>query len=357
MKGYGMFEVNKVGWLEKEKPVLTGGDAILRPVAVAPCSSDTHMSHGGSGPRTNVILGHEAIGEIVEVADNVKNFKKGDIVVVPCVTPDWDAVPLQDPDHSEAHDHSLMGGFKFLSSKDGVFGEFFHVNNADANLVHMPDDVTIEQALMTVDMMSTGFYGAEMAKVKLGDTVVVFGIGPVGLMAVAGAKLRGAGEIIAIGTRPNCVELAKEYGATKILSYKEGDLADQVRALYPEGVDCTIIAGGTTDNITQSLRMVKPGGIISNVNYYDPSETVSFPALLWGLGMSDITITGGFCRGGARRIERLLNVIRTGRVDPGKLLNYKFEGFDQIEDAFKLMDEKPRDLIKPYVLIDWDKEA
>ena len=81
---------------------------------------------------------------------------------------------------------------------------------------------------MTVDMMSTGFYGVEMADVQLGDSVVVFGIGPVGLMAVAGAKLRGAGNIYAIGTRKNCAELAKEYGATDIISYKDGDLVQQI---------------------------------------------------------------------------------------------------------------------------------
>jgi threonine dehydrogenase-like Zn-dependent dehydrogenase len=341
MKGYGMISVDNVGWIEKDKPVLTGGDAILRPIAVAPCTSDTHTSHGGAGPKENLILGHEAIGEVVEVADDVKHFKPGDIVVVPCVTPDWSAKALQDGYYNEAHDVGLMQGFKFLNSKDGVFAEFFHVNNADSNLVLKPENVSIEQALMTVDMMSTGFCGAEMADVKYGDTVVVFGIGPVGLMAVAGAALRGAGEIIAIGTRPDCIALAKEYGATKILSYKEGDLADQVRAIYPEGVDCTIIAGGTTENINQSLRMVKANGTISNINYFDVSEDISFPAALWGLGMADIKIVGGFCRGGAKRIERMLNIIAAKRLDPGKLLNYKYEGFDKIEEAFKVMDENP----------------
>lgn len=106
--------------------------------------------------------------------------------------------------------------------KDGVFAEYYHVNNADANLFLMPDDVSIEDALMTTDMMSTGFHAVENAEIKYGDNVVVFGIGPVGLMAVAGAALLGCGKLYAIGTRPNCAALAREYGATISSAIRKG---------------------------------------------------------------------------------------------------------------------------------------
>ncbi len=352
MRGYGMIEVNKPGWIEAEKPQTGPLDALLRPVAVAPCSSDTHAMHGGSGPKENLILGHEAIGEVVEVGELVRGFKPGDRVVVPCNTPDWEVPSLQRRGAPNAHDTGLMRSFKFLGSKDGVFAEFFTVNNADANLVMMPEDVSIEDALMTVDMMSTGFYGAEMADIKFGDSVVVFGIGPVGLMAVAGAALMGAGRIIAIGTRPNCIELAREYGATDIVSYKEGDIVEQILAMEGQ-VDACIIAGGNAGSMNQALALTRPGGTVSTINFYDVTETFQVPAYQWGLGMSDIAIRGGFCPGGAYRIERLLNVIRAGRIHPGKMLNYTFEGFDAIEEAFRVMDEKPRDLIKPIVHIEW----
>lgn len=355
MKGYGMLGLNKAGWIEKEKPTIGALDALVRPIAIAPCSSDTHVLHGGSGPKENLILGHEAVGEIVEVGELVKNFKPGDKVVVPCVTPDWNQLGIQQRGSNNAHDARSMGSFKFLSSKDGVFAEFFTVNNADANLVILPEDVSVDAALMTVDMMSTGFYGVEMADVQLGDSVVVFGIGPVGLMAVAGAKLRGAGRIYAIGTRQNCADLAREYGATDIISYKDGDLVQQILAKEGGQVDRAIIAGGNCQTLNQALMLVKSNGVISNINFYDVTDSFQTPAYLWGLGMSDVTIRGGFCPGGALRIKKMLNLIQTGRVHPEKLLNYKFEGFDKIEDAFKVMDEKPRDLIKPVVHIKWDK--
>ena len=352
MRGYGMHCINSVGWLEKEVPQIGPLDALVRPTAVAPCSSDTHMSHGGSGPVENRILGHEALGEVVEVGELVHDFKPGDKVVVPCCTPDWEAQQLQRRNTNNAHDHGMMASFKFLSAKDGVFAEFFSVNNADANLVPMPEDVSVEDALMTVDMMSTGFYGVEQANIQFGDTVVVFGIGPVGLMAVAGTALRGAGRIIAIGTRPNCAALAREYGATDIVSYKEGDVVEQILGMTGQ-VDACIIAGGSCASVNQALALTRPGGTVSTINYYDASDTFSIPSYAWGLGMSDVSLHTGFCPGGAYRIKQLLNIIQAGRLHPGKMLNYQFEGFDKIEDAFKVMDEKPRDLIKPIVYIEW----
>ena len=352
MRGYGLISVENPGWIEKERPVAGPLDAIVRPLAVAPCSSDVHILHGGNGPQENLILGHEAVGEVVEVGSLVKDFAPGDKVVVPCCTPDWMESDLQRPGSYNAHDTGIMSSFKFLLSKDGVFAEFFHVNCADANLVHMPDDVSVEDALMTVDMMSTGFHGVELADVQFGDTVCVFGIGPVGLMAVAGAALRGAGRIVAIGTRPNCVEMAREFGATDIVSYKEGDVVEQVTGLVGK-VDAAIVAGGGPGTIAQALQITRANGVVSNVNCFDPTDTFEIPAPLWGLGIGDISIRGGFCPGGAYRIRKMLAIIQAGRLHPGKMLNYVYDGFDKIGEALRVMDEKPRDLIKPIVHMSW----
>jgi threonine dehydrogenase-like Zn-dependent dehydrogenase len=347
-----MIKTGQPGWLEKEKPTPGPLDAIIRPIALAPCSSDTHTMHGGSGPKENLILGHEAIGEVVETGDLVCKFKPGDKVVVPCVTPDWTGRYIQEGRYT-AHDNHMMGSFKFLIAKDGTFAEFFHVNMADANLAHLPPGIAIESALMTVDMMSTGFHAVELAEVGYGETVVVIGIGPVGLMAVAGTQLKGAGRIIVVGTRPNCVKIAKEYGATDVVSYKDGDIVQQVKDLTGGSVDKVIIAGGNANTLAQAISMVKTTGIVSSVNYYDAADTFTIPAPVWGLGMANIDIRGGFCPGGAVRIEKLLNIIKYGRLDPSKLITHRFDGFEKIEDAFLLMDKKPADLIKPAIFIKW----
>lgn len=352
MRGYGAISVNKHGWIEKDLMKMGANDAIIKPIAVAPCTSDVHFMKGGSGVVDNRIMGHEAVGEVVEVGSEVKRFKVGDRVIVPCNTPDWGALGTQIRGANNAHDHGMMKSFKFLSSKDGVFAEYFHVNMADGNLVILEDDIPIDSALMTVDMMSTGFYAAEMADIQFGETVVVMGIGPLGLMSVAGAQLKGAGRIIGVGTRPNCIEIAKKYGANDIVSYKEGDVVEQIMEINKGQVDKVIIAGGNAETFSQAVSLTKENGTISNINFFDVTDNLQMPAYTWGLGMADKTIKGGFCPGGARRIEYLTNIIRHKRVDPSLMITHEFHGFDKIEDAFIVMEEKPRDLIKPIVYID-----
>ncbi len=212
MKGFAMLGIGEVGWIEKPKPVAGHLDAIVRPIALAPCTSDVHTVWAGAiGERHNMILGHEAVGEVVEVGSMVLDFKPGDRVIVPAITPCWGC--LQAQAGFAQHSGGMLGGWKFSNIKDGVFGEYFHVNEADANLAHLPKCIDPATAVMLPDMVVTGFHGAELAKIEFGDTVCVIGIGPVGLMSVAGANLKGASRIFAVGSRPTCIDRAKFYGA------------------------------------------------------------------------------------------------------------------------------------------------
>ena len=227
MKGYAMLSIGKTGWIEKDRPACGPDDAIIRPLAMSPCTSDVHTVWAGAlGERHNMILGHEACGVVDEVGSNVKDFKPGERIMVAAITPDWQSIAAQEG--YPMHSGGMLAGWKFSNFKDGVFGEYFHVNDADGNLAHLPDSLSPEEACMLSDMVPTGFHGVELADVKFGDTVLVIGIGPVGLMAVAGANLRGAARIIAVGTRPKCIEVAKAYGAREFVNYKDGDIAEQV---------------------------------------------------------------------------------------------------------------------------------
>ena len=176
MKALAMIRIGEVDWIEKEKPTPGPYDAIVKPLAVAPCTSDIHTAFEGAiGERNNMILGHEAVGEIVEVGKEVKDFKPGDRVVVPAITPDWRSIEVQRgfPMHSTG----MLAGWKFSNFKDGVFADFFHVNDADMNLAYLPKEVSLEEAVMITDMMTTGFHGAELANIGLGYSVAVIGIG------------------------------------------------------------------------------------------------------------------------------------------------------------------------------------
>ncbi len=235
----------------------------------------------------------------------------------------------------------MLAGWKFSNYKDGVFAEFFHVNEADANLAHLPDDLDPGTACMLCDMMPTGFHAAELADIQFGESVCVIGIGPVGLMAVRACVLRGAGDVYCVGTRKDCMDAAKQYGATDFLSYKNGDLAEQIlERTRGKGVDKVVVAGGTADTFDAAIRMVKPGGIIANVNYLGAGDYVKLPRVEWGCGMAHKQIRGGLMPGGRLRAERLLRLIETGRVDPGLLLTHKFYGFSHVEQALYLMKDK-----------------
>lgn len=165
------------------------------PLAVSPCTSDVHtVWEGAIGDRRDMILGHEAVGEIVEVGKLVKDLKTGDKVIVPAITPDWGSLEAQGG--YSMHSGGMLAGWKFSNFKDGVFAEYFHVNEADANLARLPDGVNVADAVMLSDMVPTGFHGAELAQVEYGDSVCVVGIGPVGLMAVAASRVEGRGQAV-----------------------------------------------------------------------------------------------------------------------------------------------------------------
>lgn len=346
-----MLGIGKTGWIEKEVPACGPLDAIVRPLAVSPCTSDIHtVWEGAIGERTSMILGHEAVGEIVEVGSLVKDLKVGDRVIVPAITPDWGSLEAQGG--YSMHSGGMLAGWKFSNFKDGVFAEYFHVNEADANLALLPEGLDPAAAVMLSDMVPTGLHGVELADVQFGDTVCVVGIGPVGLMAVAGAALRGASRLFAVGSRPVCVEAAQAYGATDVINYREGDIVQQVLdKTHGKGVDRVILAGGDNDTFRQAVEMVKPGGYIGNVNYLGSGDYVKIPRAEWGCGMGHKTIRGGLMPGGRLRMEKLASLLETGRLDTSRLLTHRFHGFAHMEEALLLMKEKPRDLIKPVVIL------
>ena len=352
MKGFAMLEIGKVGWIEKEDPKCGVLDAIIKPIAVAPCTSDVHtVWEGAIGQRHNVVLGHECCGEVVEVGPLVKDFKPGDRVIIPAITPDWNSLEAQAG--YAMHSGGMLNGWKFSNYKDGTFGTLIHVNDADGNMALLPENVNPEHACMLSDMVPTGFHGAELADVQFGDDVLVVGIGPVGLMAVAGANLKGAARILAVGTRPVCVEAAKQYGATDFISYKNGSIEEQVLAMTDgKGVDKVIVAGGSVDTFQEVVGCLKPGGKIGNVNYLGSGDFVKIPRIEWGVGMGHKQIQGGLMPGGRLRMEKLAKLLATGKLDVSHLITHRFEGIEGVEQALYLMKDKPRDLIKPVVRVE-----
>ena len=320
MKGYAMLKIGESGWIEKERPKCGPMDAICRPLAVAICTSDVHtLWEGAIGDRHNMILGHECCAEVVEVGELVKDFKPGDRVLVPAITPDWNSLEAQAG--YSMHSGGMLAGWKFSNFKDGVFSEFFHVNDADGNLALLPKNINVVDACMLSDMVPTGFHGVELADVQFGDTVLVIGIGP-----------------------------AKKYGATDFVSYKNGPIFQQVLDMTDgKGVDKVVIAGGGVETFAEAVKCLKPGGKIGNVNYLGSGDNIDIPRVEWGVGMGHKQINGGLMPGGRLRMEKLGALVSAGKLDVSPLSTHVFDGWDHLEEALFLMRDKPKDLIKPVV--------
>ncbi|MFW6142432.1 MAG: NAD(P)-dependent alcohol dehydrogenase [Candidatus Saliniplasma sp.] len=347
MKAFVMKRVGEVGVIEKDKPEAGPNDAIVKPTKGLVCTSDVHTVKGAIGEKEDLTLGHEAVGIVEEVGEEVELFEPGDRVAVGAITPDWGSDAAQ-RDHPSQSGQPL-GGWKFANVKDGVFAEYFHVNDADANMAHIPEGVTDEEAAYVADMMSTGFSGAEIANIPIGGTVAVFAQGPVGLMATKGAQLQGAGMIIAVEGVEKRKEMAKKYGADEVVDFTEVDTVEKIMELTDgEGVDSAIEALGMNETFKQCIEVTKAGGTVSNIGYHGEGEYLQIPRLDWGVGMSEITINNMLCPGGKVRLTNLLRLLDKGKVDPTHMTTHVFK-FDEIEEAFRLMKTKEDGVIKPLI--------
>ncbi len=350
MKCFVMHGIGKVGLMDKPVPRPGPSDAVVRTTTALICTSDVHTLAGAIGERKDLTLGHEAVGvihELGELAAASGLFKVGQRVAVNAITPCYACDNCQRGFSSQCG--GLLGGWKFANVKDGSFAEFFHVNNAIANLAPIPDGLTDEQAAYCTDMLSTGFVGAEFANIPMGGSVAIFSQGPVGLMATVGARLRGAGLIIGIESKPNRIALAKKYGCDEVVDFTKEDSVEAIMKLTGgKGVDSSIEALGSAKTFAACVNVTRPGGTISNTGYHGDGESVPIPRLAWGVGMSDKTIRTGLCPGGSERMGRLMCLIETKRVDPLALTTHRFQ-FKDIEKGFRMMQTKEDGMIKPLI--------
>ena len=349
MKAFVMRGIGKVGFVEKPVPQDPGPNgAIIKTTRALICTSDSHTVAGAIGDRKDLTLGHEAVGIAYKLGREVKGVKEGDRVAVNAITPCYKCANCLRGFTSQCTE--MLGGWKFANIKDGVFAEYFHVNDAEANLAPIPRAVPDEKAVYTCDMMSTGFIGAEHANIPLGGSVAIFAQGPVGLMATVGARLLGAGLVIAVETVPKRKELACHFGADVVIDFREKDPVQAILELTGgEGVDSAIEALGSEATLEACIKVTRPGGTISNVGYHGHGDYLRIPRLAWGVGMGDKTIRTGLCPGGRERMERLLRLLESGRVDPTPLTTHQFKFLD-LPLAFHLMESKEDGILKPLIL-------
>ena len=235
MKAAVFMEKDTVEVIMKPIPMAGPGEAVIKVTLTTICGTDVHIVKGEHSVRSGLTLGHEPVGIISELGLGVTGYKINDRVLVGAITPCGQC-------GSCPHcDGKPMGGWRFGNTIDGCHAEYLLVPFAMANLTLIPDELGDEQVLMCCDIMSTGFGADEVGKVKIGDSVAVFGQGPVGMCATIGARLRGATQVFGVDCNPKRLAMAKELGADEVINFKEADPVQLIMvATNGRGVDVAL---------------------------------------------------------------------------------------------------------------------
>lgn len=347
MRAFVMLGIGRVGTIEKPVPEPGVGGAVVETTAALVCTTDTRTVRGAIGERSDLTLGHEGVGVVARLGAGVRGFREGDRVAVSAITPCFRCPACQRGATSQCA--RVLAGWTYANRKDGVFAERFHVDAAEANLAPIPAGLSDEEACYCCDMLSTGLAGAENAAIPIGGTVAVFAQGPVGLMATAGARLCGAGRVIAVESVPRRQALARFYGADDVVDFSAVDPVAAILELTGgEGVDSAIEALGSGETFAACVEVTRPGGTISNVGFHGTGTHVPLPREAWGSGVGGKTIRTALSPGGAERMARLMRLVANRRVDPTPMTTHRFP-FDDLATAFRMMDRKEDDVVKPLI--------
>src|SRR2546421_2455054 len=390
--GIGDIRLDNVREPELEKPT----DAIVRLTSSAICGTDLHMIRGTmAGMKPGTILGHEGVGIVEEVGTAVRNLKQGDRVVIPstiacgncsyCRCGYYAQCDKANPNGPEAGT-AFFGGPETSGPFDGLQAEFARIPYANVGLVKLPSDIDDDQAILLSDIFPTGFMAAELAEIRPGNTVAVFGCGPVGQFAIASAKLLNAGRIFAIDAIASRLEMAREQGA-EVINFNEEDPVEVLKSFTGGiGVDRAIDAVGVDANAPPAgpgatkAKLKKPmykaeqkkvapktnekgdnwhpgdapsqvlswaveatakAGTLSIIGVY-PETAQTFPI---GQAMEkNLTLKMGNCNH-RKYIAKLVDLVRTGAIDPQEILT-QVEPLTNVIDAYRQFDLRQPGWIK-----------
>jgi alcohol dehydrogenase len=337
----------KIGLREVPRPVPGVGQALIKVTLTTICGTDVHILKGEYPVRDGLIVGHEPVGVIEELGPGVVGYGKGERVIVGAITPCGQCRACLTGVASQCgHGGSgseAIGGWRFGNTIDGCQAEYVLVPDAQANLAKIPNGLTDEEVLLCPDIMSTGFSAAERGHVRLGDSVVVFAQGPIGLCATAGARLAGASLIIAVDSVPQRLEFARRMGADVVLNHKEQDVVVEIKRLTEGGADVAIEALGQAQTFENGLRSIRPGGTLSSLGVYSGHLTIPLDAYSAGLG--DQTIVSSLCPGGKERMRRLMSIVAAKRFPFRDLVTHPFR-LAEIEAAYDLFSHQRDGVMK-----------
>lgn len=346
MKATVFHSPNDIRLEDVPRPHAGTNEAVIRVTLTTICGTDLHIVRGEYPVRPGLVIGHEPVGVIEELGTGVTGYKIGERVLVGAITPCGQcrgclSGNLSQCGHGE--DYESLGGWRFGNTINGAQAEYLLVPNAQANLAKIPDELSDEQVVLLADIASTGFSGAESGRVQIGDSVVVFAQGPIGLCATAGAKLMGAAFVIGVESDAPRAAMARRMGADIVLDPKQTDVVAEVKRLTSGGADVCIEALGIQETFENALRCLRPGGTLSSLGVY--SGKLQMPADAFAAGLGDLKIVTTLCPGGKERMHRLMSMVKSGRFDPTPLITHRFS-LDNILEAYAVFGERRDGVLK-----------
>ncbi|MFI9749698.1 zinc-dependent alcohol dehydrogenase family protein [Streptomyces collinus] len=327
MKGYVFHGPGQAAWEEVPDPVVKEAtDAIVRVGTVTICGTDLHILKGDVPEvRPGTVLGHEAVGEIVEVGGDVRTVRPGDRVLVSCISACGRCRYCREGMYGQCRGG---GGWILGHLIDGTQAEYVRVPYADLSVHPLPSAVSSEDAVLLADIFPTAYeVGVLNGKVRPGDTVVVVGAGPIGLAAIATARLFAPERIVAVDLAASRLEAARRLGADAVADVREAPeqlIADLTEGL---GADVVIEAVGVPESFELCTRVVRPGGHVANVGVHGKPATLH----LEDLWIKNVTITTGLVD--THSTPTLLRMASAGRLPTSQLVTHTFP-LDRMEEAY-----------------------
>lgn len=330
-------------WVEKPRPdIQKPTDVIVRVTKTTICGTDLHILKGDVPAVTpGRTLGHEGVGIVEDVGEAVANFKPGDAVLISCVTSCGRCANCK----RQLYAHCADGGWILGHRIDGTQAEYVRIPHGDNSLYPIPEGVDEEALVMLSDIMPTGMeIGVQAGRVKPGDTIAIVGAGPVGMSVLLTAQFYAPERIIMIDMDAARLELALQFGATDVIRVGDGDAVASVMALTGgQGVDVAIEAVGIPATFDICQKIVSAGGNIANVGVHGKPVQLHIEEL-W---IKNINIAMGLVC--TNTTPMLLKTLRSGRVDPGKLVTHRFK-LDEILQAYDVFANAAREKAMKVIL-------
>ncbi|MGI5959446.1 MAG: alcohol dehydrogenase [Massiliimalia sp.] len=307
-------------------------DAVVRVILSTICTSDLHIKNGFV-PRANknIVLGHEFVGEVVSTGSQLTQLKPGDRVAANCITFCGECRYCK----SGFINNCVKGGWELGCRIDGCQAEYVRVPFAHTGLTKIPDAVSYRSALFTGDILSSGYFGAELCQIQPGDTVAVLGAGPVGLCALQCAKLFGACKRIVIDVDQHRLDLAVKHGLCEYaVNAVSADPVKEVMAITQgQGADGVIEAAGGKDTFQTAWKIARPNSVVAIVAMYEQDQVLPLPSMY---GKNLIFKTGGV---DAVHCQRLLNLIEAGQINTDLLITHQAP-LNEIMEGYRIFENK-----------------